>query len=165
MPTKVVVFTNYKDTAARNDVMEAHQALWEKLHQWRQEAPPTEAVSRPRVIDAVRTIRQTAASADLETVMPRLRALWEGICAEDLDRPFRKPEERLPSVRDLEPACWELVVTKKMPVELQEGGHVPRGEGRTFDSPDLQLDRRVQPACEPIVPSLSYPGSGLEPTT
>ncbi len=33
---------------------------------------------------------------------------------EGLDRPFRKPEGRPPSVRDLELVCWELMVTKKM---------------------------------------------------
>jgi CelD/BcsL family acetyltransferase involved in cellulose biosynthesis len=99
--------------------MEADQALWEKLHRWRQEAPPTDALSRPKVIDAVRAVRQMAAGADLEVVMPRLRALWDGLCAEGLDRPFPKPEGRLPSVRDLELVCWELVVTKKMLAELE----------------------------------------------
>jgi len=109
---------------ARDDVMEADQGLWEKLHRWRQEAPPTEALSRPKVIDAVRAIRQMAAGADLETLVPRLRALWDGLCAEGLDRPFPKPEGRLPSVRDLELVCWELVVTKKMLEELQAAGRL-----------------------------------------
>ncbi len=75
---------------------------WNKLHGWRQEAPPTDALNRPKVRDAVRVIRQMAAGSDLEIVLERLRVLWEGLCAEGLDRPFRKPEGRPPSVRVLE---------------------------------------------------------------
>ena len=99
---------------ARDDVMQADNDLWDKLHRWRQEAPPTDALNRPKVRDAVRVIRQMAAGSDLELVLERLRVLWEGLCAEGLDRPFRKPEGRPPSVRDLELVCWELVLTKKM---------------------------------------------------
>jgi hypothetical protein len=50
-----------------------------------------------------------------------LRALWDGLSAEGLDRPFPKPEGRAPSVRDLQLVCWELVVTEKMLRELGEG--------------------------------------------
>ena len=103
---------------ARDDVMSADEELWSKLHDWRQQPPPTDALNRPKVLDAVRVIRQMPAGAELDLVMDRLRALWEGLRAEGLDRPFPKPEGRAPSVRDLELVCWELVLTEKMVREM-----------------------------------------------
>ncbi len=102
----------------RDDVMEADGDLWERLQSWRREAPPTDALNRPRVRDAVRVIRQGAVGAELPLVLERLRALWDGLCAEGLDRPFKKPEGRAPSVRDLQLVCWELVLTEKLLREL-----------------------------------------------
>ena len=99
---------------ARDDVMQADGDLWSRLHQWRQDPPPTDALARGKVIDPVRAIRQMAMGAPLDIVVPQLQALWDGLIAEGLDRPFPKPEGRQPTVRDLELVCWELVVTKKM---------------------------------------------------
>ena len=97
---------------ARDDVMQADADLWAKLHQWRQDPPPTDALTRPKVIDPVRAIRQMAMGAPLDVVIPQLQGLWDGLTAEGLDRPFPKPEGRQPTIRDLELVCWELVVTK-----------------------------------------------------
>lgn len=102
----------------RDDVMEADSDLWDRLQIWRREAPPTEALNRARVRDAVRVIRQGAIGAELPVVLDRLRELWDGLCAEGLDRPFKKPEGRAPSVRDLQLVCWELVLTQKLLHEL-----------------------------------------------
>ena len=105
---------------ARDDVLRADEELWSKLDQWRQQPPPTDALNRSKVKESVRVIRQMAVGAELDLVLERLRALWEGLCSEGLDRPFPKPEGREPSVRDLELVCWELVVTKGMLESLHE---------------------------------------------
>jgi Helicase conserved C-terminal domain/SNF2-related domain/PLD-like domain len=112
---------------ARDDVMQTDADLWAKLHQWRQDPPPTDALTRPKVIEPVRTIRQMAMGAPLDVVVPQLQALWDGLTAEGLDRPFPKPEGRQPTIRDLELVCWELVVKKAAPgqmvgIEADEGG-------------------------------------------
>jgi hypothetical protein len=60
-----------------------------------------------------------AAGSEVSDVIERLRAFWEGLRAEGLDRPFPKPEGRQPTVRDLELVCWELVVTPKMLEEMR----------------------------------------------
>ena len=99
---------------ARDDVLEADNALWNNFYKWQQQAPPTDTLNRAKVKDAVRVIRQMAVGAELDTVLERLQALWDGLCAEGLDRPFPRPEGKQPSVRDLELVCWELVVTEKM---------------------------------------------------
>lgn len=103
---------------ARDDVMEAQPDLWQRLHAWRQDPPPTDALDRPGVRDWRRLVRTTPASEALEVVLDRLRGLWEGLCAEGLDRPFPKPHSHQPTVRDLELVCWELVVTRKMLASL-----------------------------------------------
>jgi Helicase conserved C-terminal domain/PLD-like domain/SNF2-related domain len=108
---------------ARDDLMQADATLWNNFHNWRQEAPPTEALNRAKVKDVVRVIRNMAAGTELGLVLERLRGLWDGLCAEGLDRPFPKPEGRPPSVRDLELVCWELVVTEKM---LSDGSDYPQ---------------------------------------
>lgn len=112
-------FTNrLANLLARDDVMEADPTLWQRLHVWRQDAPPTDALDRPKVRDWRRLVRTTAVGEALDVVLERLRGLWEGLCAEGLDRPFPKPPSRQPTVRDLELVCWELVVTKKMLADL-----------------------------------------------
>ncbi len=61
----------------------------------------------------MKAVRNIAAGAALDTVAALLRTLWDGLCAEGLDRPFIKPPGREPTVRDLELVCWELVLTRK----------------------------------------------------
>lgn len=107
---------------ARDDVMQADGDLWSRLHQWRQDPPPLDALARGKVIDPVRAIRQMAMGAPLDTVMPQMQALWDGLTAEGLDRPFPKPEGRQPTIQDLELVCWELVVTKKTLEEMATAG-------------------------------------------
>lgn len=106
---------------ARDDVAEADPELWEKLHVWRNDPPPTDALDRPKVRDWRRLVRTTAAGEHLSVVLERLRGLWEGLCAEGLDRPFVKPPGHTPTVRDLELVCWELVLTKKAFDEISSG--------------------------------------------
>ncbi|MGE0598196.1 MAG: SNF2-related protein [Dehalococcoidia bacterium] len=99
---------------ARDDVVEAEPELWEKLHIWRQDPPPTDSLDRPKVRDWRRLIRTTAAGERLDVVLERLTGLWQGLSAEGLDRPFAKPAGHTPTVRDLQLVCWELVLTKKV---------------------------------------------------
>ena len=42
---------------ARDDVMEADPELWERLHRWRQDAPPLDMLTRSKVSDPVRAVR------------------------------------------------------------------------------------------------------------
>jgi hypothetical protein len=98
---------------ARDDVMEADPNLWDRLHRWRQDPPPTETLNRTKVVEQVRILRQTRAGGPLDEVLPRLRALWAGLQEEGLDRSICRPQGREPTVRDLELVCWELVVTPK----------------------------------------------------
>jgi hypothetical protein len=123
---------------ARDDVMEADPELWENLHTWRQLSPPTEALGRSKVADAVRVVRQTAASADLDDVVSNLRSLWAGLTAEGLDRPFERPPSREPSVRDLELVCWELIVTKDLLAELAANG-MAKWESAAMETKRLPL--------------------------
>lgn len=98
----------------RDDFLETEEVLWENLNGWRQNPPPTDALRRSRVSEAVRMVRQTKANAPLDEVVERLQALWDGLQAEGLDRPIERPSSKEPSVRDLELVCWELIVTEKM---------------------------------------------------
>ncbi|MGH2586098.1 MAG: SNF2-related protein, partial [Dehalococcoidia bacterium] len=70
---------------ARDDVMEADPNLWDRLHRWRQDPPPTETLSRTKVAEQVRVLRQTRAGTPLNELLPRLRALWDGLQEEGLD--------------------------------------------------------------------------------
>ena len=110
---------------ARDDVMAADPPLWAKLHAWRQDPPPSDALDRPKTRDWRRLVRNTALGESVDVVMGRLRGLWDGLRAEGLDRPFPKPPSREPTVRDLQLVCWELVVTDKMLRELQDADARP----------------------------------------
>lgn len=99
---------------ARDDVMQGDPDLWQRLHDWRQDPPPTDALDRPGVRDWRRLVRTTSSGESLAVVMERLRGLWDGLRAEGLDRPFVRPPSKQPDVRDLQLVCWELVVTEKM---------------------------------------------------
>ena len=48
----------------------------------------------------------------VDDLLVTLRALWEAIGAEGLDRPLPRPESIAPTVRDLELVAWELVVSE-----------------------------------------------------
>jgi hypothetical protein len=98
----------------RDDVLLADPELFEHLSDWAAIAPPTTMLNRPRVIDAVRAIRQSITSLTLSDAIDRLRALWDGLRAEGLDRPIARPPSREPRVQDLQLVCWELVVTPEM---------------------------------------------------
>lgn len=99
---------------ARDDVMEADPNIWDRLHRWRQDPPPADTLSRTKVAEQARVVRQTRAGAPLDELLPRLQSLWSGLEAEGLDRPIRRPVGREPTVRDLELVCWELVVAPPM---------------------------------------------------
>ncbi|MEX1103592.1 MAG: hypothetical protein WED87_05055, partial [Dehalococcoidia bacterium] len=105
----------------RDDVMEAEPELWQHLYQWRQDPPPPDTLDRPKVRNARRAIRTMRSGEELGIVLAALRELWDGLCAEGLDRPLRRPTSRPPSEQDLQLVCWELVVTKRRFDELVSG--------------------------------------------
>lgn len=94
----------------RDELLIANETLSQLLVDWCNQPHPADATRRGRMADASRSVMQLRPLDSVDDLLATLRALWEAIEAEGLDRPLPRPESSAPTVRDLELVAWELVV-------------------------------------------------------
>ena len=90
------------------DVQEAIPGLVEKFHDWCDKPHPSDLLKREDTVqEAYRRLKAAIAS---DEVARALEELWKALEAKGLDRPMLRPDDRMPTERDLQLVCWELVI-------------------------------------------------------
>jgi superfamily II DNA or RNA helicase len=112
-PDKFV--TKLRRLLARDDLLKADGELWHWLNTWVNQALPPDTLRRRAMDGPVRLINRMKVNTEIQEVVRNLSQLKTAIENEGLDRPVKRPESTLPSVRDLQLVAWELVVGPDFP--------------------------------------------------